>query len=241
MTTTTLAFTGLELPEPVDHPARFSSQHLAAFTRLLEAESRRLGRELLVIDPFAGVGTVHRLARPGIVSTVGVELEPEWQSQHPDTLQGDATALTFEDDSFDVLLTSPAYGNRLADHHNAKDDSKRYGYQRSLGRPLSPGNGAGMRWGEEYRDIHRRAWAEAFRVLRLGALALVNVKNYPNPAGGGETVFAVEWHRDALAEAGFVIEDLEEIKSPGLPGEDHAGARRFLEVIIVARKPEVSA
>jgi hypothetical protein len=38
-----------------------------------------------------------------------------------------------------------------------------------------------------------------------------------------------------------MIEGIEEIKSPGLPGEDHAGVRREQEAIIIGRKPETSS
>jgi hypothetical protein len=230
----TATLPGLELPARVGHPARFSRQHLEAFAAALEQEAARVGHELRVLDPFAGVGTIHRLARPGIAWTVGGELEVEWACQDPRTLRGDATALPFAACSFDVLITSPAYGNRLSEHHQAHDGSRRYGYQRSLGRPLSPGNGAAIAWGDTYRILHARAWLEAFRVLRPGALACVNVKDFPR---NGQPVPVVLWHRGALVNAGFVIESLTELESPGLPGEDHANARQYREAIIRARKP----
>jgi hypothetical protein len=225
---------GLELPASVGHPARFSRQHLKAFTAVLEQEAASVGHELKVLDSFAGTGTVHRLARPGIAWTAGVELEQEWAAQDPRTLRGDATMLPFRACTFDALITSPAYGNRLSEHHQARDGSRRYGYQRSLGRPLSLGNGAAIAWGDTYRALHTRAWLEAFRVLRPGALALVNVKDFPCD---GQPVPVVLWHRGALVDAGFVIESLTELKSPGLPGEDHANARQYRETIIRARKP----
>jgi hypothetical protein len=62
----------------------------------------------------------------------------------------------------------------------------------------------------------------------------VNVKDFPR---NGQPVPVVLWHRSALVDAGFVIESLTELKSPGLPGEDHANARQYREAIIRARKP----
>jgi hypothetical protein len=87
--------------------------------------------------------------------TVEVELEPEWASQHPRTMVGDARALPLPDATFDMVVTSPTYGNRMTDHHNAKDGSRRITYTHNLGRTLTPGNSGAMQWGEDYRQLHR--------------------------------------------------------------------------------------
>ena len=102
------------------------------------------------------------------LETVGVELEPEWADLHPDTFVGNALALKFDDADFDAVVTSPTYGNRLADHHNAKDGSVRRSYTHDLGRQLQEDNSGAMHWGPKYRDFHRKAWIEAKRVIRPG-------------------------------------------------------------------------
>ena len=38
---------------------------------------------------------------------------------------GDARRLHYLDATFDAICTSPTYGNRMADHHNARDSSPR--------------------------------------------------------------------------------------------------------------------
>ena len=79
-----------------------------------------LDRPPVLLDPFAGVGGIHRL-RPD-VETYGVELEPEWAQASPYTRVGDATDLTeWGDATVDVVATSPCYGNRMADHHDAQE------------------------------------------------------------------------------------------------------------------------
>lgn len=108
-----------------DHPAKFTKTVLAEMGVWLQREADLERRSLFVLDPFAGVGRVHQLATTWGICSLGVEIEPEWAACHEDTICGDALALTdlfpMEQDRFDVIATSPCYGNRLADHHDAQD------------------------------------------------------------------------------------------------------------------------
>jgi hypothetical protein len=58
--------------------------------------------------------------------TVGVEIEPEWAGWHERTKVGDSRFLKrlFPRRKFDLIVTSPTYANRFADHHEAKDKCK---------------------------------------------------------------------------------------------------------------------
>lgn len=120
----------------VTHPAKFSSSILTVLAGLVQPEWR-------ILDPFAGTGRVHSLGS----NTWGVEIEPEWASMHPRTIVGDALHLPFAAKSFDAVITSPTYANRLADHHEAKDGSVRHSYRHDLGRPLHPSNSGQLQWG----------------------------------------------------------------------------------------------
>jgi SAM-dependent methyltransferase len=191
------------------HPAKFSAPIIAAAKDEMSSWLATLDRSpVRVLDPFAGVGRCHLLADLPGVDTVGVELEPEWATAHSRTIVGSALALPFDDDTFDALFTSPCYGNRMADHHDAKDPcrccdgggcgacdnsglSKRHTYRHALGRQLTAGSAAAMQWGTEYRVFHELAWREALRVLRPGALLLVNVSNHIR---SGVEQPVVEWH-----------------------------------------------
>lgn len=103
------------------HPAPYPKYVLDRLGMWLNAERRGLGRPLDVLDPFAGTGRIHDLPRR-ICHTVGVELEPEWANMRPGTIVGDATALPAKwTDRFDAVVSSPCYGSRMADHHEAKD------------------------------------------------------------------------------------------------------------------------
>ena len=153
------------------HPAKFSTGLLPLFADLLDGYSR-------VLDPFAGTGRIHMLEDLGPFETVGIELEPEWADMHERTLLGNALDLPFDDGHFDGVCTSPTYGNRLADHHEAKDGSIRHSYRHTLGRPLSSDNSGQMQWGPKYRDFHEAAWAEVHRVLRPGGRFVLNLKDH---------------------------------------------------------------
>lgn len=175
----------MTVTEPkVSHPCPFSDEILNVIRPMVRPTDR-------VLDPFAGVGKIHELN----ADTVGVELEPEWADMHPQTIVGDALALPFDDETFDVVATSPVFGNRMSDHHEARDDSKRITYRHQLGRKLHPNNAGQLQWGEKYRLFHAEAWAEAVRVLKPGGRFVLNVSDHIR---SGVVQKVVEWHVDEL-------------------------------------------
>lgn len=260
---------------PPEHPAKFSApilEVLAARVGAVADAGPYLTGPVRVLDPFAGVGGVHRLARPGEIETVGVEIEPEWANQHPDTIVGDATKLPFEDGSFDVVATSPCYGNRMADQHEAKDAckrcagtgratevridptgqnepvtvcrtckgsglSRRYTYRHMLGRPLSEGSAAGLRFGPAYETLHRRAWAEARRVLRPYGLLLLNVSNHIETVKGVQVEKpVVEWHLQHLVRNGWHLTDLTPVSTRRMTHGANRESRVENEFVIGLRR-----
>jgi hypothetical protein len=223
-------------PNP-NHPAPFSPLVLHELQVLVDRERRRLHRDPLVLDPFAGIGRIHDLRR---CSTVGVEIEPEWAACRRDTIVGDATALPAEwKERFDVVATSPVFPNRMTDHHNARDASRRHGYRFSLGRMPSEGSSAVMAWGPAYRNLHRTAAAEMFRVLAPGGLVAVDMSDSyrTRPRHEREVIPAVEWWRQVLEDVGFsTVRVSGPIATPRLREGRNYEARVDGERIITGRK-----
>lgn len=202
-------------PTATPHPAKFSPAVFDAICDVLVEV--RLAPGATVLDPFAGVGGVHDL-RPDF-ATFAVEIEPEWATQAAGrgptwcgdflTLKPAVAGLSGPDPVlwprlFDAVVTSPAYGNRMADCHQPSpaDTSKRMTYRHQLGRPLTDGNTGGMQWGDEYRAFHRFAWRKVRGLLAPGGLFVLNVKDHVR---GGKVQEVAAWHRDVIEQLGFEV------------------------------------
>jgi hypothetical protein len=215
------------------HPAKFSPQILQVLDGWLHMEAFWLNKrtdKLRVLDPMCGVGGVHSL--PG--RTFGVELEEEWASQHPRSQQGDCRALPWRAKSFDAIVVSPVYGNRLSDAYNAKDDSKRISYHFYLGRKPTHGSSAVMQWpSQAYKDFHEEAWEESLRVLRPGGLMAINISDHIR---GGERQHVSAWHCNTLEKLGLVCFARRDVPTPRMRfGQNHE-ARVECEHIFAFRK-----
>ena len=233
-------------PNP-DHPAPFSPTVLAALQDIVDAETDRLGREPTVLDPFAGVGRIHDLRR---CRTYGIELEPEWAACRSATRVGDATNLVEPAESFDAVMTSPCYGNRMADHHDARDTHKkcegkgcsgckgtgispRKTYRHSLGRMPTEGSASIMQWGERYRQLHESAIAEMVRVVKVDGVVVVNMSDH---IMGLRVMPVVGWWCWALGDAGLFVDRVTPVPTPRMrQGQNHE-LRVPHEQIIVARR-----
>lgn len=207
------------------HPARYSRELLPIFIEAVPVEHYPY-----VLDPFAGTGRIHELPN----ETVGVEIEPEWAAMHPQTIEGSALDLDFGDESFDAIVTSPTYGNRFADSHNAQDGSFRRSYTHDLGRALHPDNSGAMQWGAKYRDFHEQAWSEAWRVLRPGGRFVLNIKDHVR---NGRRMYVAGWHVSLLTSWGLALVWCQDVDTGSLRVGDNAEAR-FPEQIFVLDKPE---
>lgn len=186
-----------------------------------------------MLDPFAGTGRIHELEN----TTRGIELEWEWASMHPATEWGD----TFDTlprwihhgVRFDAVCTSPTYGNRMADHHEAKDASKRNTYRHALERPLSPNNSGAMQWGVEYRSFHERAWYLVHEILRPGGRFVLNVKDHIR-----RDVLqpVVAWHRATCLLIGFTLSAVQTVELSGNGFGQNGNTRVPYEVVLVFDK-----
>jgi len=220
---------------PTRHPAPFSDAILSVIAEQL----REVGVPRWVLDPFAGVGGVHRLRElAGVTFTTGIEREAEWAQQHPHTFCGDALDWLdcIDPRTFDGIVTSPAYGNRMADHHEARDGSVRNTYRHTLGRPLSDNNSGAMQWGEQYRDFHREVWRLTLRTLKPGGTFTLNCKNHIRR---GVEQRVTEWHVETLMrDHPLRLVALDVVPTRGLPMGANAQQRTPAEYVITFRKPE---
>lgn len=126
------------------------------------------------------------------------------------------------------------YGNRMADHHNAKDGSRRNTYRHCLGEPLHPNNSGQLQWGEAYRTFHLQAWAECYRVLRHGGRFVLNVKDHIRK---GQRIEVSAWHIDALDATGFEFVEYHEVETPGQRHGANGNLRVSYEYVFVFEKP----
>jgi len=188
------------------HPAKYTDVLLLSFADMLRGATR-------IVDPFGGTGKVfllnHWLPDAQIEA---VEIEPEWAAQNARTTLGNALALPWPAGYFDAVCTSPAYGNRMADRHDARDASRRNTYTHALERKLHPDNAGAMQWGEGYRTFHTRAWTEARRVLQGGGRFVLNIKDHIRD---GQRQHVTGWHIVTLEALGFRLVEHRRIETPG--------------------------
>lgn len=215
-----------------NHPAVFTDSVLDAIRIVISKEARNKNKVITILDPFAGIGKVHKLAGH-IAETFGVELEPEWANQHKRNIVGDATALPFSTSRFGAIVTSPCYANRMADNFHARDSSERRTYRTFLGRSPSDNSAAAMQWGPEYKSLHKQAIDEMYRVVESSGLICVNMKNHIRK---GKEQKVVEWWIERLLLIDCTLVEVVRIPTPGYRYGANNKARINGEVLIVVRK-----
>jgi SAM-dependent methyltransferase len=213
----------------VKHPAKWSQRLLDQISDILtDAPSGAR-----VLDPFAGIGLDRlREIRPDL-RWHGIEIEPEWAKISADTIVGDATRLPHPDATFDLVLTSPTYGNRMADTYDGRDGSRRMTYRLALGRELTDGSTAGMQWGPSYRYLHDKALDEILRVLRVGGTGIINMSNHIR---GGAIQLVVEWWTRMVVEHGCQLISVTPVDTPRHRHGANHEARVEAEHLITFRK-----
>lgn len=210
----------------MNHPAKYIDSLLPVFEEILNKYNAKK-----VLDCFAGTGKIHRLP----FETVGIEIEKEWAILHNKTILGDATKMSFKDNSFDAVCTSPTYGNRMADCHTAKDKSHRNTYTHVLGKKLMNNNSGKMQWGEKYRELHHKAWEECYRVIKHNGILILNFKNHIRK---GIEIDAFGWHCKTLINIGLFIRSVEQVSVNGNRFGDNYNKRLGFEYIAVFQKKQ---
>lgn len=252
------------MKDTAPHPAKWTQSILDEIEDLLF--EHEVPDDALVFDPFAGpdLGRLAAAVEPRPVA--GTEIEWPWVSGADGSMQGDALRPPLRPASVGVLVTSPAYGNRMADNHDPKDAckpcggsgeapplarsgpipcracggsglSKRNTYKHVLGRDPSPGASTVLQWGKAYRDFHEAAWTVANDALAPGALVVVNVKNHVRDH---RERAVVEWHLNAWLRLGARLEEVRRVAVRGNRNGENGDARVPFERILVLRAKSVA-
>lgn len=218
----------LDVPtvQKVRHPAKYTDALLPVFANMLKGRKR-------ILDPMAGTGKVFELQSwlPN-AEIQGIEIEPEWCAMNPHTTLGNALCLPWRDNYFDAIVNSPTYSNRMADHHEAKDDSRRNTYRHALGRALHPDNSGQLQWGRKYCEFHYKAWTEAKRVLCPGGLFVLNIKDHIR---AGKRIRVTLWHMICLQGLGFQYVTSKQIETPSNRQGANGDLRLPYESVILFR------
>ena len=120
--------------------------------------------------------------------------------------------------------------------------SRRNTYRHRLGRPLTAGTAANLRYvagrrGNKYRRLHEAAWAEVHRVLRPYGAFLLNVSNHLESVDGRLVEHrCMEWHLDHLIRNGFRLEALYPISTRRLGQGANSDTRPDHEFVLILRK-----
>lgn len=217
-----------DLAPPVpSHPAKYTDALLLTMAKMLRGSKR-------IVDVFGGQGGIFQLEHwlPD-AEFEAVELEKEWADKHPKTTHGNALYLPWPDNYFDAVCTSPAYGNRMADHFvTANPNRVAKSYRDFLGRDLSTDNAGRLQWGNRYRDFHQRVWIEARRVLPPAGVFVLNIKDHIR---AGQRQYVTDWHIECLEGLGFVMVRHEQVETPSHRFGANSEARMPYESVILFR------
>lgn len=219
------------------HPAQYTPA-------IVDAAIKRLdGVTGVLLDPFAGPGQhLPRLVAPGR-KVVGYEIEKPWADfGAPHVFRVDSTRMPRNAGTIQAIFTSPAYGNRFADHHNAKDASTRRSYTHDMRTMLDDqsysldANNAGLYLFDTvgYADLHRAVWGECTRVAQPGCVFLLNASDFIR---NGKRVRVTKWHLDLLKQLGWVRGWQKRINTPRMRYGANGGARISGETLYELRKP----
>lgn len=211
------------------HPAVYTDSFIQIFAKILKDKQR-------VLDPFAGTGKLAMIKNHGFSgSIICNEIEPDFTSitQYPvdEWYYEDAEFLNLS--NIDAICTSPTYGNRMADHHNAKDSSKRITYTHCLGKQLKDGNTGKMQWGKNYKEKHNSIYKNLFKILNKDGLFILNISNHIRK---GKEIDVVNFHKETLLEIGFEFDHQISIETKRMKFGKNSEKRVKTEEILIFRK-----
>jgi hypothetical protein len=137
----------------------------------------------------------------------------------------------FADDSLDGIVTSPCYGNRMADVDMR--ESVQATYAKDLGRRPSERSSGAMPFGKKYFDLHARVWGQVTPLVRPGGFFCLNVKDHIRD---GKRVHVGLWHLNTLTSLGWEWQDHVRVPCGGNRRGANSSARVPCEDLFFLRK-----
>ena len=212
------------------HPAVMNDDILRACKNFLPDE------RIKILDPFAGIGTTAEYFTEHDV--VGVEIEKEWASQNKNTICGDSLVEIPKLGKFDAIITSPCYGNRMADDFNqSKENTRKYiTYKHFLERKLTEGTTANLHFGRKnklYEEFHKNIWKVSVDSLKDEGLFILNCKDF---ISNGEVMKVTKWHINTLKSFGLTHVKTVKVKSKGMRFGANYNLRLDYEYVVCLKK-----
>lgn len=217
----------------IKHPAVYTNSFIPIF-----AEKLIHFNCLNVYDPFGGTGKISLIKEHGFKGEIYCgEIEPEWTNQYQGIKHwfiGDSSKTNFiKDGFFDAICTSPTYGNRMADHFESKDTSKRLTYRHGLGRKLSNENTGKMQWGTSYKNKHFEIYVELLRILKNEGIFILNISDHIR---SGVVIEVSKWHKELLEKLGLQLIESISISTPRMGFGKNGHLRVDYENIFIFKK-----
>jgi hypothetical protein len=121
----------------------------------------------------------------------------------------------------------------MADHHNARDGSKRHTYTHYLGRKLHRNNTGAMQWTDpRYKIVHIAVWTESVRVLIPGGSFVLNISDHYRK---GKLQPVTDWHIGVLEGLGLKVIEHHKVATPRQRHGENGGLRPEYESVLVLR------
>lgn len=210
------------------HPAKFSDALLPVIASLIPSGTIR------VCDPMAGVG---KLTLVGDFEFYMNELEPEWAKQITNaTAVRVGNAATYLIPPKCVVITSPPYGNRMADFFvsKTKPASMKGRYAGDLGRKLSDGSTASLKFGDKYCDEMAHIFSNITSQMVTGQYFILNISNF---ISSGVEQNVCGFYLKLFTDLNFTLDNMKPVITPRDRGRGaNSNVRVAHEAVMLWRK-----
>lgn len=217
-----------------------SPKHPAKFTDILiETIAKHISEGDRVLDPFAGTGKIGMLKSyvPNLIIGAN-ELEPEWLTPNEygcDYLYYQDAEFLNPLENYNVIITSPTYGNRMADNFKASNPQGRITYTHYLGRTLTDGNTGKMHFGKKYQDKHVACFKNLLHLLPKSGKVIINISDFIKQ---GQIIQVVDWYVEMMESLGMELIDDIPVHTPRMRYGANNNVRVEEEHILIFRFEE---